>query len=236
MGNKPPRGFGSGASPLMKLIDGSHYGAVLSPGERLTIRLWLDASATYAGTCAASGTGKFPDKPRLASGPAAAGVLQRRCNSCHTGQRRLPQHPGDTVGVKGYAIVADRLPRRMSNHLIFNLTRPEKSLILLAPLSKASGGYGICHQSGRAVFADTADAGYRTLLRLVRECKSVHDEDRRFDMPGFRPSAHYIRAMQEYGILPKSLDPRSADVDPYATDRAYWRSFWWRPPSSGSYQ
>ena len=26
-GNRPPRGFGSGASPLMKLIDGSHYGA-----------------------------------------------------------------------------------------------------------------------------------------------------------------------------------------------------------------
>jgi hypothetical protein len=118
----------------------------------------------------------------------------------------------------------------MSNHLVFNLTRPEHSLILLAPLAKAAGGYAICRaQNGQAVFADTTDPDYRTLLKLVRESKDVLEKDKRFDMPGFRPSRHYIRNMQAYGVLPKSLDPRTADVDPYKTDRAYWRSFWHWP-------
>jgi hypothetical protein len=229
VGNKPPRGFGSGASPLMQLIDGSHYGAVLSDHERLMVRLWIDASATYAGTCAASGTGKFPSNPRLPSQPEANRVLQQRCGACHTGGRRLPKHPGDTVGVQGYTIVKDQLPRRMSNHLVFNLTRPEKSLILLAPLSKAGGGYGICRESDQAVFEDATDSDYQALLRLARESKAVHESDPRFDMPGFRPSGHYVRNMQDYGILPKSLDVKRARVDPYATDRAYWRSFWWSP-------
>jgi hypothetical protein len=229
-GNKPPYGFGSGASPLMDLIDGSHHGAALSDRERRIVRLWIDASATYAGTCAASGTGTFPRNPRLPSQAAAAKALKQRCGSCHTGKRSLPQHPGDTVGEQGYAIADDMLPRRMSNHLVFNLTRPEHSLILLAPLAKAAGGYAICRtQNGQAVFADTTDPDYRTLLKLVRESKDVLEKDKRFDMPGFRPSRHYIRNMQAYGVLPKSLDPRTADVDPYKTDRAYWRSFWHWP-------
>jgi hypothetical protein len=195
----------------------------------LIIRLWIDASATYAGTGAASGTGKFPSIPRLSTGPAATLVLKQRCNSCHTGQRRLPAHPGDTVGVQGYAIVKDQLPRRMSNHLVFNLTRPHKSLILLAPLSKEAGGYGTCRDSDQPVFVDTNDAGYQTLLSLVRESKTIHEKDKRFDMPGFRPSNHYVRNMKTYGVLPKSLDQESARIDPYETDQAYWRSFWWTP-------
>ncbi len=230
-GNKPPRGFGSGASPLMKLIDGSHYGTKLSDHERRIVRLWIDASATYAGTCAASGTGKYPTNPRLQSGQAAGRVLKRRCASCHAGERRLPLHPGDTVGVKGYAIVKNRLPRRMSNHLVFNLTRPEKSLILLAPLSKAAGGYGICRKEDRPVFADTDDADFKALLGLVHESKALLDRNMRFDMPGFRPSLHYVRNMKDYGILPKSLNPRENRIDPYKTDQEYWSSFWYRPRS-----
>ena len=229
VGNKPPRGFGSGASPLEQLVDGSHHDIVLSDQERRIIRTWIDASATYAGTCAASGTGKFPSNPRLPSQQDANRVLQQRCGACHTGDRRLPKHPGDTVGVQGYAIVEDPLPRRMSNHLAFNLTRPEKSLILLAPLSSAAGGYAVCGETDEPVFADTTDSDYQVLLRLARESKQVHQSDPRFDMPGFRPSGHYVRNMQDYGVLPKSLDTKRAKVDPYATDQAYWRSFWYRP-------
>jgi hypothetical protein len=44
----------------------------------------------------------------------------------------------------------------------------------------------------------------------------------------FDPSSHYDRNMQNYGVLPKSLNAKRAQVDPYATDQAYWRSFWWR--------
>ena len=61
--NKPysqqaPRSIGSSASRLMKLIDGSHYGAALSERQRKTVRLWIETSATYPGTYAALGSGR----------------------------------------------------------------------------------------------------------------------------------------------------------------------------------
>jgi len=34
--------------------------------------------------------------------------------------------------------------------------------------------------------------------------------------------------MKFYGILPDDLAP-DAPIDPYATDRAYWRSLWHQP-------
>ena len=42
------------------------------------------------------------------------------------------------------------------------------------------------------------------------------------------PAVHYVREMKKYGILPADL-PEDADIDVYATDRAYWRSLWYRP-------
>ena len=39
--------------------------------------------------------------------------------------------------------------------------------------------------------------------------------------------------MQRFGILPKSLGPNDP-VDVYATDRAYWNSFYYRPAANAS--
>ncbi len=52
-GNRPARGFGSAASPLMGKLDGSHYDAKLSDAERRLVQLWIDTGATYPGTYAA---------------------------------------------------------------------------------------------------------------------------------------------------------------------------------------
>jgi hypothetical protein len=40
------------------------------------------------------------------------------------------------------------------------------------------------------------------------------------------PSPLYIREMKRYGILPAALDVKAYPIDVYATDEAYWRSFW----------
>ena len=55
--NYAPRTLGSAASPLLKLLDGSHYDAKLTPHEKRMVRLWIDSGAPYAGTYAALGTG-----------------------------------------------------------------------------------------------------------------------------------------------------------------------------------
>ncbi len=43
------------------------------------------------------------------------------------------------------------------------------------------------------------------------------------------PSPLYVREMKRYGILPPEVDPATTPIDVYATDEAYWRSFWYRP-------
>jgi hypothetical protein len=57
LGNRPPRSTGNSASRLLKLADGSHYGAKPSELDRKTLRLRIDSGAVYAGTYAALGTG-----------------------------------------------------------------------------------------------------------------------------------------------------------------------------------
>jgi len=44
-----------------------------------------------------------------------------------------------------------------------------------------------------------------------------------------KPSPNYIREMKRYGILPPDFDLATNPIDAYATDEAYWRSFWYRP-------
>lgn len=237
-GNRPPRSIGSGASPLLTYLDGSHYDTVLSKRERDTVRLWIESSAMYAGTYAALGSGmatvKFP-----------YAVMEKRCASCH-GHKPAPNkaigkelfyqfgtngppmplvhsfNDMQQIRVKiGYfKFGRDRTPQSLCN-----LTCPEKSLLIRAPLAKKAGGLGLC---APGVFQDKEDPDYKTILGAVEEARDCLAETKRFDMAGFRPNDHYIQQMQRFGILPADL-PADAQVDVYAADQAYWQSFWHKP-------
>ncbi|MCX5674399.1 MAG: hypothetical protein NTX87_05275 [Planctomycetota bacterium] len=219
-GNRPPRSIGSSASPLMKLLDGSHYDAKLTPHEVRMIRLWIESGAPYPGTYAALGTG-------MVGVNLDGEVLQGRCASCHA------LRDAKTKTVFG-----------VHEELLCNLSRPEQSLALLAPLAKEAGGLGLCKNRfspdraaaagpGSPVFADTRDADYQRLLATIEKAKGELQRIGRFDMPGFRPNEHYIREMKRFGILPAGGRLGDDPVDPYATDLAYWKSFWYDPPASG---
>ena len=122
---------------------------------------------------------------------------------------------------------------QFSAHILYNLTRPE-DLLCTAPLARESGGYGLCKgkdPKGKDVFPDVNDSDYKTILEAMRDSKRELERIKRFDMPGFCPSPHYVREMKRYGILPADLSP-DARVDVYATDQAYWRSLWYKPPGS----
>ena len=233
LGGRPPRTIGSSASELMKMIDGSHHDAKLSPREVRTVRLWIETGATYAGTYAALSTGSlyggriFLD---FELGADFARILRARCNACHQDELQLQAKP--TWDVHHIRKVRPR-DVRFSEHLIYNFSRPERSLALIAPLRRQAGGDGVCKsldESGKpaVVFRDTGDPDYRKLLALIRTGKRRLDGKRRFDSPGFRPNEHYIREMKRYGVLSAEVGPNDA-IDPYATDRAYWRSLWHKP-------
>jgi hypothetical protein len=99
---------------------------------------------------------------------------------------------------------------------------------LLAPLSTAAGGYGICEKkSGKTVLTSRDALEYKSLLAQIDRNKRELDRIKRFDMPRFRPNEHYVREMKRYGILPE--DHQDSDpIDTYKVDEAYWRSFWYQ--------
>jgi hypothetical protein len=109
---------------------------------------------------------------------------------------------------------------------VANLSRPEKSTALRAPLAREAGGLEICSD---AVFKSADDPLYRQLFAAISDAHRRLELGKRFDMPGFRPNEHYIREMQRFGFLPKTLKPDQA-IDVYAVDRAYWDSFKYSPP------
>lgn len=113
---------------------------------------------------------------------------------------------------------------RFSRQTLYNLSRPDKSLQLLAPLARDAGGYGLCG----TVFDSEDDEDFQALLTAISEFKERLEKITRFNMPGFRPEPEYIREMQRFGILPATYRPNDP-IDVYETDRKYWQSMWHEP-------
>jgi hypothetical protein len=243
--NLPPRTVGTSASPLMDKLDGDHHDVRLSPHEKNMIRYWIESGAVYPGTYAALGTGTIGDWPKSQletadrawpESKAAEEAIARRCTGCHDKRLPVPRFLSDEMGFVLSNPDFDDPRVRMARHALFNLTRPEKSLALLAPLAKDAGGHGLCRQrlpNGKpgepaVVFANTADADYQKILTLMQAGKTHLEKIKRFDMPGFRPLPSYVREMKRYGVLPADL-PDNALIDVYAADRAYWQSLWYDP-------
>lgn len=210
-GNYPPYSYGSVASRLMQLTDGSHHDARLSDEQRRLVRLWIETSATYPGTYAALGCGVY-----YAHLPV--NDMNERCGACH--MQDFTDHEG-----KQQKRLTFRGGTSHGWQTVVNLDRPEKSRVLRAPLAKEAGGMGACKET---IFTSTDDPLYKKMLAAAQDGHRRLMEGKRFDMPGFRPNEHYTREMQRFGFLPLDLAP-DAPVDVYTTDRAYWDSFLHQP-------
>ena len=245
--NYAPRTLGSSASKILKMIDGSHYGAEATAHEFKMLRLWIESGAPYSGTYAALGCGVIGgyqedaqvlnvdyDWPETKE---AAKSIQRRCAGCHKGDMVLPTALSNENGQSYMGAQTPWMddPRlKTARHIVFNLSRPEKSLMLLAPLAKEQGGFGICKPADKAsrkwegVFTSTVDQDYQNILAMCTAGKNFLGTIKRFDIPGFQPLPTYLREMKRFGILPKSFDT-SSPVNPYDLDQRYWRSLWHTP-------
>jgi hypothetical protein len=215
--NKPPRSIGTGASPLMdKISAGAHHGVEVTARERDTIRLWIETSAVYAGTYAALGTGMVNRKPGI----------PKSCQECHPKGELHRTYPGLGGGGRNYG---DSKTIKFNQQTLQNLSRPEFSRLILAPLSRQAGGYGICErESGMPVLTSRDAPEFRDLLNDIRHSKEELDRIKRFDMPGFVPNEHYLREMKRFGMLPADHED-SEKVDCYELDRKYWKSHWVDP-------
>ncbi|MBW8016077.1 MAG: hypothetical protein FVQ82_07820 [Planctomycetes bacterium] len=240
--NYPPYALGAYPSPIMKKILGGHNGVKLSEHEITMIRYWIESAAAYPGTYAALGTGmiggyqenrqvinhdyKWPESIK------AAGAITRRCDECHKDKMRLPKYLSDERGISFWRPDWNDKALMLSRHSVFNLSRPEKSLMLMAPLAKTAGGYAVDAEKKNAhpvVFKDANDEDYQAILAMTRAGKRKLNEVKRFDMPGFKPRKEYIREMKRYGVLPARFDIDKDSVDVYELDEYYWRHLWYYP-------
>jgi hypothetical protein len=220
-----PYQIGSCASKLMKMINENHGEAKLSDAEKKIIRYWLDAGANYAGTYAANGTGQvgwsYQNKLVVTDADWAevkeiGKVLHRRCDSCHKKEKNnvLPR------------TLTHNVPR-YNRQTFFNFTDPSKSRFLTGPLAKDAGGKQRCSE---AVFKNKDDADYKLLLAAIeRGQRYILEESNRFSMKPFHANEAYTREMIRYGILPPNHDRTKTPIDPYAIDRKYWESLWYKP-------
>jgi hypothetical protein len=260
--NYDPRTLGSSASRLLTMLDGSHHGVTASEQQKKILRLWIETGAAYPGTYAALGCGMIgnyaennqvntgADWPETRTGTK---VIQERCAGCHDKpSRRLPLTLADERGVSFWQPSLDDPRLLTSRHIVFNLSRPEKSIILLAPLAKEAGGWGLCapvrgadassargsEASGRgvrapsAVLTSTADSGYQAIRAMIVAGKEfLEHRNTRFDMTGFVPRTDWFREMKRYGMVPQCVKPEEV-TDVYAIEQDYWRSLWHRPPDA----
>jgi hypothetical protein len=202
-GNRAPRTIGSSASKLLEYLDDKHHAEKATDLERKKVRLWIESSATYPGTYAALGTGMYTAR-------LPAQMLVKRCGDCHSVDPRK----------------LFRLGKRFLNiETACNLSRPDRSPILLAPLAKSAGGQGRC---GKDVFKTKKDPCYQAVLRAIEQAGKRLEKGKRFDMPGFMPDPSYVREMKRFGILPDDHKPDDP-IDVYEVDQKYWESFWHEP-------
>ena len=235
--NYPPRTLGTGSSKLLDYCEESHYNVKLSDKETALVRLWIETGATYPGTYAGLGTGmvggysgtdndrsdlQWPEIQALQK------TLQDNCTSCHTLERnmQLPLSPSEEIDNPPWIpLRPNDVRRKFARHLLYNLTNPEKSTLLLGPLAKSAGGYESC---GSAVLTGKYDPRYQAILSGIVRTKRHLDEIKRFDMPGFVPRPEYIREMKRFGIIPVEQNPIEV-VDAYDLDQKYWTSLWHVP-------
>ena len=224
------------------MLDGSHYDVKATDHQKRMLRLWTEVGAPYPGTYGALGCGSIGgyQENRLINADmnwpttkVGAEVVTRRCASCHTGNDILPKSMSDERGISFWYFDINDPRLKLSRHIVFNLSRPEKSLMVLAPLAKSAGGLGLCQTADDKpadVFADTNDPDYHTLLNMAVAGKENLEKIKRFDMPGFQPRPGYLREMRHYGILP--IDHADdTPVDCYELDKKYWESLWYRDPA-----
>ncbi len=258
--NYPPYGFGDAASPIMKMLNGEHHDVQLDEQEVEMVRHWIHSGSPYIGTYAALIHGMIGSTgyeashftaidTRILSSEnvrRASQVIERRCSGCHQGTRTVPKHPADwgqgtelIQPQRAWMIkqVDNRAVWRFQQHILYNLTHPELSVQLLAPLAEQAGGYGACREIGRqengeatitdkvaSVFASKNDPDYQILLAAIQDAKALHDSDPRWDTPGWKPPAEYVREMKRHGILPETFDRETDPLDPHETDKRYWHA------------
>ncbi|MGF1453240.1 MAG: hypothetical protein ACFB21_14330 [Opitutales bacterium] len=238
-GNLPARSVGAGASQLYQMMRDGHGGVALAREELKMVYYWIESWAQYSGTFA------FLNKENNVRNPVSLSLLNNRCSSCHGGGSNNLFFQGAKGG-------PSRADIRETFGLRVNLSEPEASLLLRAPLSEAAGGLGLCRDRGAVdfwgarnkpnypldtsdppanVFTSRNDPAYQQILSEIQAFAADNLATHRMEVAETPlPERVWVQEMQRNGILEEDFNPAGKDVAFYfAVDEAYYQSSWWVP-------
>ena len=178
---------GAAASRLVDLLLAGHEDVRLDPESLDRIITWIDLNVPYYDNTAITRPSRVPlGNAFTASGRAVIGdpkplwdALGNDCRGCHAAGSPWSRRPRPAR--------SPICPRRMRRPPI-NLTHPEESRILTAPLARAAGGLELC---GKPVWTGRDAPAYQAALRVIQ---GWHDDlvaHPREDMPGSVPCPAY---------------------------------------------
>ncbi len=207
-GETSTRALGSPVSRICRYFENGHHGAKVTDQQRRTIYTWIDANIPYYGTyeytdghvMGARDRWYVHDKDKWFQKDFLP-VFHRRCQKCHERPVRdihiYNYNPGGPV-----MVTSDTWPDSALNQFQFgygrpnylaqigpahriNLTHPEWSLMLRAPLPKAAGGLGLCQtkEGFPRPFVDKSDSDYQAMLRSLQIGRETLSANPRVDMP-----------------------------------------------------
>ncbi len=212
-GNAPAKLSGAANSKLYQVLMKGHHNVKLAPGELKRLQYWIDIGATFAGHYGAMGLRYRTARVRLDKK-----AIKERCDDCHHGRLTGPHWGAGLARANAIAWYRN-----------IDLTKPEMSLILRAPLSKSAGGLGLCkkakHRSKKAetappveVFTSTDDPLYKDTLNRIR--KAAKTLKPAYYQDGYRPPRGYFDQMIRMGVLKGK--PEKPDF--YAIDQHYFNT------------
>ncbi|MDP6633860.1 MAG: hypothetical protein QGG42_03100 [Phycisphaerae bacterium] len=206
--NGTPVSEGSYTSKINKYIDTKkHCKKDIPLADRQRIYTWIDANVPYYGSYtytrlrsrrigARDSWGGKGGGPWVKDGVAP--VFKKRCYSCHERKAFNPAWftPGNiTITSKLWTdrgIMAHGFPGRypmsglLGPEFRINLSNPEHSSLLAAPLAKTAGGMGLCKSAdGKPyIFKDKTDPDYQTILKSIGVgAKELKDHPRQDMLP-----------------------------------------------------
>ena len=201
---RPPYTFGSKVSPLSRLLDAGHHGVELSGDDWERLAGWIDANGVYYDRYEHN---RGP-KRQIFNGPVRTAldeVFNRRCVECHA--------RGDG--------------RFGTWWMSINRRDVTKSRALAAPLASSAGGWGRCQP---AVFPDTEDPDYRSLLSSLGTLAESLKENPRVDLVSIVGTAAESQAVE----IPPPPEPRIAgDAESVDGDWVYLSNLKWESAQAG---
>ena len=242
-----PKMNGSLFSRLCEYIDTEkHYGQKIPPADRERIYCWIDANVPYYGTYAGNPARWHTagsrdcwdlDNNRGWFQSQIMPVFTRRCLGCHERKATIQDTTfcySDRVTSRFWAdrgltdhSASQPLHHLMGPELRINLTHPEHSLLLTAPLAAGAGGLGLCRaKSGTPfIFTDTTDPDYRALLAAIRQGRRELIANPRADMLPAHENLDFLTDNEIHGVkvhaVSSELAGRAADGKGFDRRAAY---------------